>query len=102
MATALITAKTAAETSVDVTVSAGATVAFSVVGKHNGAPIEIRKKDSTGAYWLLTEETLPGETKEATLTNSIRMRSVSNNTSTAMTVQVFKPASGVASGVDQD
>jgi hypothetical protein len=98
----LINATTSAATSSDITVSAGTTVIFSVTGTHVGPNIEIRKKDSDGAYWLMTEEGEPGRVIEATLTNAYRMRSIANNSSSSITLQIYKPASGVASGVDQD
>jgi hypothetical protein len=98
----LINATTSAATSADISVSAGTTVVFSLAGTHVGADIEIRKKDSDGAYWLVTEETIPGQVKMATLSQGIRVRSFTNNTGSTITLQVYKPVSGVASGVDQD
>jgi len=98
----LINATVAESTSSDITVSAGTTVVFSLTGSHTGANIEIRKKDSDNAYWLMTEDNGDGRVREAVLNNAIRVRSIANDSSSSLTLQVFKPASGVASGVDQD
>lgn len=98
----IIAATQEADTSSDIVITAGKTAVFSLVGSQVGDAIEIKKKDSTGAYWLMSEEVLPGSIKTAIITNTIRVRSITNNSISSITVQVFKPASGVASGVDQD
>jgi len=98
----LINATTAEATSSDITLAAGSTAIFSLTGAHNGANIEIRKKDADSAYWLITEEVLPGQVMEATLSQRARVRTIINNSGSSITLQVYKPASGTASGVDQD
>lgn len=103
MATALVAPTTAPYTSGDITLSAGSTVVFSITGTHNGAPVEVRKKDSQGAYWVITERAAdPDLTENASLDGSFRLIAVSNPTATAMTLQIYKPPSGIASGIDQD
>lgn len=101
MATALQAPTTGAYTSGDITLSAGTSIVFSITGTHNGAPVEVRKKDSQGAYWVITERTL-NENVEGTISGAQRLIVVNNASSTAWTLQVYKPPSGIASGIDQD
>jgi hypothetical protein len=102
MATIVVAPTVAPYTSGDITLGAGSTIVFSITGTHNGAPIEVRKKDSQNAYWVISELALPSEINQATMSGAQRLITISNPTATAMTLQVYKPPSGVASGIDQD
>ena len=102
MATALTAPTVAAYTSGDISVGAGLSVVFSVTGTHNGAPIEIRKKDSQGAYWVMIEAVAGDNLEQSTISGAQRMMTITNPSVTAFTIQVYKPPSGIASGIDQD
>jgi hypothetical protein len=103
MATALTIPTTSPYTSGDITLSAGSTIVFSITGVHTGGNIEVRKKDSQGAYWVISEMAAnPDLVKTGVISGAVRVVSVSNPSATAMTIQVFKPQSGSASGIDQD
>ena len=88
--------------SADITLSAGSSIVFSVTGTHIGDPIEIRKKDSQNAYWVISELALSGQVNSSSFNNSQRVMTLSNPSVTAITLQVYKPPSGIASGIDQD
>lgn len=99
----IVTAPTVAPyTSGDIALGAGSTIVFSITGTHVGAPIEVRKKDSQNAYWVISELGLPSEISQSTMSGAQRLITISNPTATSMTLQVYKPPSGVASGIDQD
>lgn len=103
MTTALIAATTSASTSSDVVISAGTTVLFTLIGVLDGNDyIAIEKKDSAGAYRMISEEFANGKIRESSINNSYACRTISNNTSSTITVRVVKPASTIATGVDQD
>lgn len=103
MATELTEPTQNAYLSPDITLAAGTSIVFSVTGRHTGAPIEIRKKDSSGSYWTIVERSaVPNETQNGTIDGVARVIVVNNPSQTAMTLQVFKPGSGTDSGIDQD
>jgi hypothetical protein len=102
MATPLTAPTVAPYLSADITLSAGSSIIFSVTGTHVGEPIEIRKKDSQNAYWVISELALPSQVNSSSFNNSQRVMTLSNPSATAITLQVYKPPSGIASGVDQD
>ena len=103
MATALVAPTVAPYTSGDITLAAGSTVVFSVTGTHIGDPVVVLKKDSQNAYWPITETAVdPSQTRIGTVKDGTRLITVSNPSATAFTLQVYKPPSGIASGIDQD
>jgi hypothetical protein len=103
MATAIVAPTVAPYTSGDITLSAGSTIVFSVTGTHVGDPVVVRKKDSQGAYWTIVETAVdPSQSRLGEVKNGTRIITVSNPSATAMTLQVYKPPSGIASGIDQD
>jgi hypothetical protein len=102
MATALTIPTVDAYTSGDITLAAGTTIVFSITGTHNGDPVVVRKKDSQNAYWPIVEKSSVNGLRVAESEDFMRIISISNPSSTAMTLQIFKPASGIASGIDQD
>jgi hypothetical protein len=102
MATALTIPTVNAYTSADITLSAGTTIVFSITGTHNGAPVVVRKKDSQNAYWPIVEKSSVNGLRIAESEDLMRIISVNNPSATTMTLQVFKPESSTASGIDQD
>ena len=102
MATALTAPIVGDYTSGDITLSPGTTIAFSITGSSPNVAMEIRKKDSQGAYWIISELVFPGNVNKSITQNSQRVITINNSTATAMTLQVYKPPTLVASGVDQD
>lgn len=103
MATAVITSQTAAVTSSDITLSAGSTIYFSIIGDIGaGEFIVINKKRSDDTYRIITEERADGRQVDGILSAEITGRGVTNNTATAMTLQLVKPLTASACGVDQD
>jgi hypothetical protein len=103
MATAIITSKTAAETTADITLSVGSTLYFSVIGDIGaGEFIVINKKRSDGTYRIISEERPDGKVIDGILSSEITGRGVTNSTGTAITLQIVKPATVAACGIDQD
>jgi hypothetical protein len=103
MATQLVAPTVAPYTSGDITLSAGTAIVFSITGTHIGDPVVVKKKDSQGAYWQITETAVdPSQSRTGEVKNGTRIITINNPSSTAMTLQVYKPPSGVASGIDQD
>jgi hypothetical protein len=103
MATAIITSKTAAETTADITLSAGSTLYFSVIGAIGpGEFIVINKKRSDGTYRIISEERPDGKIVDGILSSEITGRGVTNSTATSITLQIVKLDTVAACGIDQD
>ena len=97
----ILTKNTSAQTSADIVISAA--TSFSLDGSLDGGDaVEIRKKAASGTYAVMTQRTGYGITIESVLTNTARNIVISPPDSGSITVQVYKPASAVACGVDQD
>lgn len=99
---ALISPTTSASTSADITLAAGSTMSFVLVGQlDNNDIVLINVKNSDSTYSILQCLASDGKTTlESTIHNGVRSRTIANSGDNAMTLQVVKPASTVASGID--